>query len=276
MALIVALAIGIAFGFTLERAGLGTAPKLASMFYFADFTVMKVMFTAIVVAMTGAFWLGRLGAIDLASVFVPETFLLPQVSGGALFGAGFLIAGLCPGTSCVAAASGRGDGVAVMAGMFAGIAVAGLTFSSFYTTTAFGAWTLPQLLHVSYGVVAGAVIAAFAIAVRRPLLIALAIATALAGSPYQTHFVEPRDVALWIVQKKPGLQIVDGRTAEAFAMAHIPRSENRPGDGSVVVRADGREYVLRGGVEAWMKDVVNTDRPTPATLYFAPLRRHGC
>jgi len=276
MALIVALAIGIAFGFTLERAGLGTAPKLAGMFYFADFTVMKVMFTAIVVAMTGAFWLGRLGAIDLAGVFVPETFLLPQLAGGAIFGAGFLVAGLCPGTSCVAAASGRGDGVAVMIGMFAGIAGAGLTFSSFYTATAFGAWTLPQLLHVSYGVVAGAVIAAFAIAVRRPLLIALGIATALAGSPYRTHYVEPRDVALWIVQKKPGLQIVDGRSAEAFESAHIPRSENRPGDGSVVVRADGHEYVLRGGVEAWMKDVVNTDRPTPATLYFAPLRRHGC
>ena len=67
MALMLALAIGIAFGFTLERAGLGSAPKLAGQFYFTDFTVMKVMFTAIVVAMTGAFWLGRIGAIDLRS-----------------------------------------------------------------------------------------------------------------------------------------------------------------------------------------------------------------
>ena len=63
MALMLALAIGIAFGFTLERAGLGSAPKLAGQFYFTDFTVMKVMFTAIVVAMTGAFWLGRIGAL---------------------------------------------------------------------------------------------------------------------------------------------------------------------------------------------------------------------
>src|SRR4029077_11101672 len=88
MALMFALAIGIAFGFTLERAGLGTAPKLAGQFYLADFTVMKVMFTAIVVAMTGAFWLGRLGVLDLASVYVPETFLLPQIAGGAIFGVG--------------------------------------------------------------------------------------------------------------------------------------------------------------------------------------------
>lgn len=276
MALTVALAIGAAFGFTLERAGLGTAPKLAGQFYLADFTVMKVMFTAIVVAMTGAFWLGRLGLLDLANIFVPETFLLPQLAGGAIFGAGFLIAGLCPGTSCVAAASGRGDGLAVMGGMLAGIAAAGLAFSSFYTRTAFGAWTLPQLLHVPYGVIAGVVILAFAIAVRRPILIALALATALAGSPYQTHYVGARDVALWIVQKKPGLEIVDGRPAEAFALAHIPRSENRPGDGRIVVRADGHEYVLRGGIESWTKDVLNTDRPTPTTLYFAPLRRHGC
>lgn len=276
MALIVALAIGLAFGFTLERAGLGTAPKLAAQFYLADFTVMKVMFTAIVVAMTGAFWLGRLGVIDLANVFVPETFLLPQLAGGAIFGAGFLIAGLCPGTSCVAAASGRGDGLAVMAGMFAGIAGAGLAFSSFYATTAFGAWTLPQLLHVSYGVVVGVIVLAFAIAVRRPLLAAVALATALAGSPYLIHSVEPRDLALWIKEKKPGLQIVDARTASAFALVHIPRSENRPGDGRIVVRIDRRDYVLRGGIDAWTHEVVNTDRPTPTTLYFAPLRRRGC
>ena len=276
MALIVALAIGIAFGFTLERAGLGTAPKLAGMFYFADFTVMKVMFTAIVVAMTGAFWLGRLGAIDLANVFVPETFLLPQLAGGAIFGAGFLVAGLCPGTSCVAAASGRGDGLAVMAGMFTGIAGAGLAFSSFYETTARGALTVPQLLHVSYGLVVAVIILGFAVAVRRPILIALAIATALAGSPYKLHYVDARDLASWIKDRKPGLEIVDARSASEFALAHIPRSENRPGDGTITVRAGGRDYVLRGGVEAWMKDVIDTDRPTPTTLYFAPLRRHGC
>jgi hypothetical protein len=276
MALTFALVVGVAFGFTLERAGLGTAPKLAGQFYFADFTVMKVMFTAIVVAMTGAFWLARLGVIDLDHLFVPETFLLPQLLGGAIFGAGFLVAGLCPGTSCVAAASGRGDGAAVMAGMFAGIAAAGLAFSSFYSTTAFGAWTVPQLLHVPYAVVAGAIVLAFAIAVRKPVLIAVALATALAGSPYRAHTVEPRELAAWIMTKKPGLQIVDARPAAEFALVSIPRSENRPGDGTITVRADGRDFVLRGGIEAWTNEVVKTQHPTPATTYFAPLRRHGC
>ena len=276
MELTIALLIGVAFGFTLERAGLGTAPKLAGQFYFADFTVMKVMFTAIVVAMTGVFWLGRLGAIDLATVFVPETFLLPQVAGGVIFGAGFLIAGLCPGTSCVAAATGRGDGLAVMGGMFSGVLVAGLAFSSFYGATAFGAWTMPQLLHVSYGLVVGAIVLAFAIVVRRPILIVIAIATAFAGSPYLTREVTPLELASWIRNHKHGLEIVDTRPVDEFNVAHIAGSDNRPGDGTIFVHADGHEYVLRGGISAWTSEVMKTKHPTAVTRYFEPLRRQGC
>src|SRR5262249_49514019 len=114
-----ALVIGAAFGWTLERAGLGNAPKLAAQFYLTDLTVIKVMFTAIVTAMLGAFWLGRIGMLDFSRVYVPETFLAPQIVGGLVFGAGFALAGLCPGTSCVAAATGRTDGMMVVAGMFA-------------------------------------------------------------------------------------------------------------------------------------------------------------
>ena len=68
------------------------------------------MFTALVTAMLGAFWLDRIGFLDLRLVYMPETFVIPQAVGGALFGAGFLLGGLCPGTSCVAAATGRLDG----------------------------------------------------------------------------------------------------------------------------------------------------------------------
>ena len=160
--MIAALVIGIAFGFALERAGLGSARKLAGPFYLTDLTVFKVMFSAIVVAMLGAFWLGRLGVIDLAHVYVPETFLAPQLAGGLLFGAGFVVAGLCPGTSCVAAATGRGDGAIVMLGMFLGVLGTGLAFTAlrdFYASTARGPLTLPQLMHVPYGVIVFAVVA---------------------------------------------------------------------------------------------------------------------
>ncbi len=154
-----AILIGVAFGFALERAGLGSAPKLAGQFYGTDFTVFKVMFSAIVTAMLGAFWLSRLGLLELAQVAVPETWLVPQLAGGLLFGIGFVIAGLCPGTSCVAAATGRGDGVAAMLGLFAGMLVTGLTLPDNLQLTARGTLTLPDFFHVPYGVVVAAVVA---------------------------------------------------------------------------------------------------------------------
>jgi hypothetical protein len=157
-----ALLIGIAFGWCLERAGLGSARKLAGQFYLTDFTVFKVMFSAIVTAMLGAFWLTRIGVLDLHAVYVPETYLVPQLVGGLLFGVGFVVAGLCPGTSCVAAASGRGDGAMVVVGMFAGVLVTGLAFAPLrvlYESTARGAITLPELLRVPYGAVVCAVVA---------------------------------------------------------------------------------------------------------------------
>jgi uncharacterized protein len=160
--LFLAFVIGIAFGWTLERAGLGSARKLVGQFYLTDFTVFKVMFSAIV----GVFWLARLGVLDLSQVYVPETFLAPQLVGGLIFGAGFALAGLCPGTSCVAAATGRGDGASVVAGMFTGVLLTGLWFApfqSFYERDARGTLTWPEMLHVSYGgVVFGVVLIAIA------------------------------------------------------------------------------------------------------------------
>ena len=152
--LLVPLVVGLAFGVALERAGLGHAPKLAGQFTLGDLTVFKVMFSAIVTAMLGAFWLGRLGVLDLARVYVPETWVVPQLVGGLVFGAGFALAGLCPGTSCVSLASGRGDGVATAAGFFAGVLATGALLPrvwSFYQSTPRGPLLLSDVLGVSYG-----------------------------------------------------------------------------------------------------------------------------
>ena len=62
-ALLAAPLIGFAFGWFLERGGLGSAPKLAGQFYLTDLTVFKVMFSALLIAMLGAFWLDRLGVL---------------------------------------------------------------------------------------------------------------------------------------------------------------------------------------------------------------------
>jgi uncharacterized membrane protein YedE/YeeE len=162
-ALAVALGVGITFGWWLERAGLGSARKLMGQFRLTDLTVFKVMFTAIVTAMLGLFWLGWLGAVDLAAVHVPETFAGPQLAGGIVFGAGMALAGLCPGTSCVAAATGRIDGIAVMSGFLAGVMATALALpaiGAFYTAGARGVLTLGDVAGVAPGTTTLAVVTA--------------------------------------------------------------------------------------------------------------------
>lgn len=147
--------------------------ETGGQFYLTDLTVFKVMFSALVTAMLGAFWLDHFGILNLELVYLPETFVAPQAVGGALFGVGFIVGGLCPGTSCVAAATGRLDGLAVIAGIVIGIALFNAAFdrlAGFYESTALGGVTLTQLAGVSRGTgvafVTVAALAAFAAASR--------------------------------------------------------------------------------------------------------------
>ncbi len=156
VSLIVAVFIGIGFGFFLERAGFGSGRKLAAQFYFTDMAVLKVMFTAIVTAMVGIYFLSVLGLVDLSLVYLTPTFLWPQIVGGLILGVGFVIGGYCPGTSCVSAATGRYDAWVYLLGFVAGIFFFGEVFhwvEAFYTTSAMGQITLAQLLHLPYGLV---------------------------------------------------------------------------------------------------------------------------
>ena len=160
--LVIAVLLGIAFGWFLERGGMGSARKLAGQFYLTDLSVLKLMFSAILTAMLGLFWLSWAGLLDLSRVYVPETFIAPQVVGGLVFGVGFATGGLCPGTSCVAAATGRRDGFALIAGMLAGVFVFGEALpaiGTFADSTARGAWTLPEALGLSHGTVVGIIVA---------------------------------------------------------------------------------------------------------------------
>ena len=155
-ALIVAFVIGIGFGFFLERAGFGSAKKLVSQFYLNDLAVFKVMFTAIVTAMLGVFYLGWVGVLDLSLVYLTPTNLGPQVVGGLLLGFGFVIGGYCPGTSMVALATGKLDAWIFVLGVAAGVLAIGEAFpliKPFYESGDLGRLTLPQVLHLPYGVV---------------------------------------------------------------------------------------------------------------------------
>ncbi|MBS4035558.1 MAG: YeeE/YedE family protein [Ignavibacterium sp.] len=156
VSLIIAFVIGIGFGFFLERAGFGSARKLAAQFYFRDMSVLKVMFSAIVTAMIGLFYLNWIGFIDLSLVYKGDTYLLPQIAGGMLLGIGFVVGGYCPGTSCVAVSTGRIDGIIYLVGVIAGIFFFGEIFpllSGFFYSTNMGEITLPQLINLPYGLI---------------------------------------------------------------------------------------------------------------------------
>ncbi len=155
--LVVAFVIGLGFGFFLERAGFGSARKLTAQFYLKDLAVFKVMFSAIVTAMLGLFYLSWIGWVDLSLVYLGPTYLLPQVVGGLLLGIGFVVGGYCPGTSAVAMATGRLDAVLFGLGILAGIVVFGEAFPAiqgFVYATPLGEITLPEALGLRYGLVA--------------------------------------------------------------------------------------------------------------------------
>ncbi len=155
VSLIVAFLVGIGFGFALERAGFGSARKLVSQFYLSDLSVFKVMFTAIVTAMLGVTYLSWAGLLDLSLVYLVPTYWAAQVVGGLLLGVGFVVGGYCPGTSLVATATGRLDGLVFVLGFAAGTLGFALAFplvQGLYTAGSLGARTLPQVLGVPHGV----------------------------------------------------------------------------------------------------------------------------
>ena len=150
----IALALGVAFGLCLERAGFGSARKLTAVFYLHDMSVVKVMFTAIVTAMAGLWIASELGVLALADINLEKTNLVAQVGGGLLFGAGFMVGGYCPGTAVAAAASGAKDAIVFAFGMLCGVlAYAEITpgLEAWYKATAQGEMTLPSVSGLGMG-----------------------------------------------------------------------------------------------------------------------------
>ena len=128
-ALVAALFVGLAFGFALERAGFGSSRRLAGIFYFRDMAVLKVMFTALVVAMLGLLYLMGMGWLGQEQLYFMPSIYGAQIVAGLIFGVGFVMGGWCPGTAAVGLASGKAD-----AAVFLGGAVLGsVLFNEVYT-----------------------------------------------------------------------------------------------------------------------------------------------
>lgn len=180
--LFAALAIGLLFGFWLERSGFGSSRKLTSIFYFDDWAVLKVMFTAMVVAALGLQLLGTVGIVDLHRLYVPASVIWPQLVGGIVFGVGFVMGGWCPGTAAVGLGSGRLDALLFLVGAGGGsLAFAALQpqLGDFMQAGACDVGSLPERLGVSAGT--GAVV-----------LLAIALVAFVAATKVETMMARRR------------------------------------------------------------------------------------
>jgi hypothetical protein len=126
--LLIALLIGIGFGFSLEQAGFSSSRKLAGMFYGYDTTVIKVFFTAAIVALIGSQLLSFFDLLDLNLVFVNEFYVTASIIGGIIMGAGFIMGGFCPGTGLSALSIGKIDAMVFFAGGLTGAFLFGETY----------------------------------------------------------------------------------------------------------------------------------------------------
>ncbi|HQK79565.1 MAG TPA: YeeE/YedE thiosulfate transporter family protein [Syntrophales bacterium] len=145
------LAAGVLFGFLLQKGGLTGYDVLIGQLLLSDFTVAKVMITAVVTGMVGIHLLRGLG---LAVHHPKEGSWGGAAIGGLIFGVGFGILGYCPGT--LAGAIGAGALDAFLGGL-PGILIGSGLFAVLYPRLErtilkrgdFGILTFPQLARVN-------------------------------------------------------------------------------------------------------------------------------
>jgi len=162
---LLAVFIGILFGYSLQRSGFADSRNIAATFYLKDVKVPVVMFSAITTAAIGLFGMGLVGLIDLNKLYFLPSYLLPEIVAGLIFGVGMVIGGFCPGTSLAAMVTGKIDAIIFMAGFLLGTAIFGDFYplwKNFYESDPNGVWQIDQLFNINLGL-AVFIVAAFAI-----------------------------------------------------------------------------------------------------------------
>jgi len=146
------LVIGVVFGFLLQKGGATKYDVIIGQLLLTDFTVIKIMLSAVVVGKIGVHLLRSLGMVQLH----PKPGSVgATVVGGLIFGVGFGILGYCPGT--MAGAVGQGSLDALFGGI-AGMIIGAGIFSEIYPKLErsilnkgyFGDLTWPQLLRKNH------------------------------------------------------------------------------------------------------------------------------
>lgn len=149
------LVVGIVFGFLLQKGGVTKYDIIIGQLLLKDFTVVKIMLSAVLVGMIGVH---ALGSIGLAKLHPKPGSIGTSVLGGLIFGIGFGILGYCPGTVAAAVGTGALDG---LFGGVVGILLGAWFFAMAYPKLQgtilnkmdFGELTLPQLFKVNSWVI---------------------------------------------------------------------------------------------------------------------------
>ena len=162
------LLFGLVFGFLLQKGGVAKYHVLIGVLLLEDFTVIKVMLSAIVVGMIGVFGLYALGLVKL---HIKPTRYAANILGGLLFGVGFALLSYCPGTGAAALGQGNLDALAGVLGLMAGSYLyaesSGLLGRTVMKWGDRGKLMLPELLRVS--------LATFVIVFASILVVALVV-----------------------------------------------------------------------------------------------------
>jgi len=149
------LFFGILFGFLLQKGGATKYDVIIGQLLLSDFTVLKIMLSAVLTGMIGIYLMKTLGWVELN----PKSGSMgSNIIGGLIFGVGFAVLGYCPGTIAGAIGNGYLD---ALAGGLAGILIGSGIFAALYPRLKsgilkkgdFGNLTLPQLFKVNDWVV---------------------------------------------------------------------------------------------------------------------------
>lgn len=152
--LLLGLLVGVAFGFLLDRGQVTRYEVIVGQLLFQDFTVVKVMLTAIIV---GGLGVHGLRSLKLAQLKPKAGSVGSTVIGGLIFGVGFALLGYCPGTAAAAVGHGAMDALVGVGGMVLGAWFFAVRYPRLEERVlqkgSFGELTLPELLHVNAWVV---------------------------------------------------------------------------------------------------------------------------
>ncbi|MDY6844018.1 MAG: DUF6691 family protein [Thermodesulfobacteriota bacterium] len=151
MDLILGLITGFMFGFFLQKGQVLRFEKQVGFLRLIDMTIIKFMFSAIIVGMIGIYFLRDMGIISLK---LKATYVGAQIIGGILFGIGWAIFGFCPGTSVGAVGEGRWHAIWGIFGMLIGAAIYAEVYpflkSTVLTWGNFGKITVYEALHLNH------------------------------------------------------------------------------------------------------------------------------